>query len=141
MSVYKLHTPFRRRVHGDCPCCERGALESRRSHGSHRFSLLLGDGMPSLHWRQGAFYVTREHTAAESGAYTGTMSRLNQGLALSPNGPDSAYKRSGLRVRTARTGCEPKGRSAQNDKKIKRKLSQTISSNIIQRDNSFPLFF
>ena len=66
--------------------------------------------------------------------------RLNQGLALSPNSPDSASKRSGLRVRTARTGCEPMGRSAQNDKKMIRKLSQTISSNIIQMDNSFPFF-
>ena len=46
--VYKqYHPPFRRRVHGGCPCCERVALESHRSHGSHRFSFLFGDGIHS----------------------------------------------------------------------------------------------
>ena len=70
----------------------------------------------------------------------GTPSPWEGRLALSPNSPDIASKRSGLRVRTARTGCEPMGRSAQNYKKIIRKLSQTVSSNIIQMDNSFPFF-
>ena len=95
---------------------------SHRSRRSHRYSLLLGDGIHS----SGAKFMATEcplFTGAKA-PFTlrdGTPSPWEGRLALSPNSSDIAYKRSGLRVRTARTGCEPTGRSAQNDKKIESK--------------------